>query len=221
MDQPPAATRTVHRTPSVTWAFAHTSTKPYIPPGLDPPQHPLKKVRAAAQLLKQTKSKPYSVLGYCDDITTLSSTLAAHQAALSDVDHWCSDLGLQVRPDKRASYIHTVIGGKKTHNHTCFNLTNSQYYHLCSNKVLRPNYWANPQTIKSFSTKKIIKKVYRVLDEIDKRSIRCEDKVGHHQSLNMSHLLHQMLVEHPTLCNSGLTLPPCGGKPPIPPPHPQ
>ena len=86
MDQPPSATAMTHRSALVTWPFARNMTKPYIPAGLDPAQHPLKKVCAAAQSLKQTKSKPYSVLGYCDDITMLSSTSATHQAALSGVE---------------------------------------------------------------------------------------------------------------------------------------
>ena len=82
---------------SVNWSFAQKSAKPFLLAGLEPPQHPLKKTREAAQTLKQAKSNPYSVLGYCDDITMLSSP-DAHQAALSDVDRKCTDLGLQVRP---------------------------------------------------------------------------------------------------------------------------
>ena len=126
---------------SVNWSFAWKSAKPFLSAGLEPPQHPLKKSREATQTLKQAKSNPYSVLGYCDDITMLSSSPDAHQAALSDVDCKCTDLGLQVHPDKCASYM---FNGKKTHNRTTFNLQQGTTRNITSalTKVFGQNHWS-------------------------------------------------------------------------------
>ena len=155
---------------SVNWSFARKLAKPFLHAGLEPLQHPLKKTCEAAQSLKQAKSNPYSMLGYCDDITMLSSSPDAHQASLSDVDRKCTDLGLQVRPDKCVSYI---FDDKKTHNRTTFNLQQGTTHNIISapTKFLGQTIGANTQTTKSLSTKKISEKVYRALDEIDKRPI--------------------------------------------------
>ena len=125
----------------VNWSVLRESAKPFLHAELEPPQHPLKKTREAAQTLKQAKSNPYSVLGYCDDITMLSSSPDAHQAALSDVDCKCTDLGLQVHPDKCASYM---FNGKKTHNRTTFNLQQGTTRNITSalTKVFGQNHWS-------------------------------------------------------------------------------
>ena len=93
------------------------------------PKHPLNKVNEAGQSLKQAKSKPYFVLSYCNNITMLSPSPDAHQAALFDVDHKCSHLDLHIRPDKCVSYI---FDGKKTHNRTSFNLQKGPTRHITS-----------------------------------------------------------------------------------------
>ena len=141
------------------------SAKPFLRAGLEPPQHPLKKTHEA------DKSNPYSVLGYCDNITMLSSSPDAHQAALSDVDRKCTDLGLQVRPDKCVSYI---FDGKRTRNRTIFNLQQGTTHNITSapTKLLGQTIGANAQTTKSLSAKKITEKVYKALDKIDKRPIQ-------------------------------------------------
>ncbi len=176
---------------SVNWSFARKSAKPFLRAGLEPPQHPLKKTREAAQTLKQAKSNPYSVLS---PITMLSSSPDAHQAALSDVDRKCTDLGLQVRPDKCVSYI---FDGKKTHNHTTFNLQQGTTHNITSapTKFLGQTIGANAQTTKSLSAKKIIEKMYRALDEIDKRPIRGEYKVWIYKSYLVPSLTFNLTVE--------------------------
>ena len=107
MDQPPSATGTGHRNPS----FSVRSPRPLL---INWPNLPPRWSRSSP-----TSPEESLCCDYCNDVTMLSSTPAAHQAALSLLDCKYSDLGLQIRPDKHVLYI---FDGKKTHNRTCFNL---------------------------------------------------------------------------------------------------
>lgn len=124
----------------------------------------------------------------------LSPSPDAHKAALSNVDRKCSDLGLQIHPDKCVSYI---FDGKKTHNHTSFNLRQGPTRNFASapTKFLGQTIGANPQTTKSLSTKKITEKVYRAFEEIDKRPIRGKYKVWSYKSYLVPSLVFNLTVE--------------------------
>ena len=56
-------------------------------------------------------------MGYADDTTLLSTSPEDHQSALKDIDCKCSDLGLEIRPDKCVSY---VSNGQKVNNRITF-----------------------------------------------------------------------------------------------------
>ena len=95
---------------------------------------------------------------------------------------------------KCVSYI---FNGKKTHNRTTFNLQQGTTCNITSapTKLLGQTIGANAQTTKSLSAKKITEKVYRALDEIDKRPIRGEYKVWIYKSYLVPSLTFNLTVE--------------------------
>ena len=89
----------------VQWLFTRKSSKPFMAIDSNPPEYPLKKVRAEAAQPKTIKLNPRAVLGYADDTTILSKSPEEHQQALTEINNKCSDLGLEIRPDKCVSLI--------------------------------------------------------------------------------------------------------------------
>ena len=61
-------------------------------------------VEESAQRPKQVKSESHSVNAYADDVTLFSTSKEAHQTVLLELDEKCSEIGLQIHPDKCVSY---------------------------------------------------------------------------------------------------------------------
>lgn len=91
---------------SIEWSFARKSSKPYLPLEAKLPHaFPLKKVREASMPPKGVPLLPRSILGFADDTTLLSNSPSDHQLALSNINKKCSDLGLEIRPDKLMCFL--------------------------------------------------------------------------------------------------------------------
>ena len=122
-----------------------------------PPHHPLKKVREAAQRPKQVKSESHSVKAYADDVTLFSTSKEAHQTVLVELDDTCSEIGLQICPDKCVSY---VFDGQKICSGTTFKLQQCSTKNITSapSKFLGQTLGANSRSTRSLSSKKITDK---------------------------------------------------------------
>ena len=179
---------------TIKWHFAQKSSKAFLPITSVPPQHPLKKVRAAALQPKQTQTTPRSVMGYADDTTLLSTSPKDHQSALKDIDHKCSDLGLEIRPDKCISY---VFDGKKVNNRTTFKVHQGSTRNITSapTKFLGQVIGATPTNTKLHAGKKITERVYTALNEIDWRHIRGEYKAWIYKFYLVPSLLFNLTVD--------------------------
>ena len=101
-----------------------STDKCFLPAGTDPPHHPLMKVCEAAQRPKQVKSESHSVKAYADNATLLSTSKEAHQTLLLELDDKCSEIGLQIHPNKCVSF---VFNGQKICRKYAENM---QWHHL-------------------------------------------------------------------------------------------
>ena len=79
--------------------------KCFLPAGTDPPHRPLMKVCEAAQRPKQVKPESHSVKAYADNATLLSTSKETHQTLLLELDDKCSEIGLQIHPNKCVSFV--------------------------------------------------------------------------------------------------------------------
>ena len=105
-------------------------------------------------------------MGYADDTTLLSASPEDHQTALRQVDSKCSDLGLEIRPDKCVSY---VFDGQKLNSRTTFEVHHGSTRNITSapTKFLGQTIDANPTNIKLHVGKKLTERVYAALNEIN------------------------------------------------------
>ncbi len=113
-------------------------------------------------------------MGYADDTTLLSASPEDHQTALRQVDSKCSDLGLEIRPDKCVSYD---FDGRKMNSHS-------------------QTIGANPTNTKLHAGKKLTERVYTALNEIDQRPIRGEYKAWIYKFYLVPSLLFNLTVYH-------------------------
>ena len=128
---------------SIKWSFARKSDRAFLPIGSAPPQHPVKKICAAALQPKLVKMAPRLVMGYTDDTTLISASPEDHQSMLKQVDRKCSDLGLEIQPDKCVSY---VFGGQKINSRTTFEVHQGFTRNICPHQVLGQTIGANLST---------------------------------------------------------------------------
>ena len=134
-------------------------------------------------------------MGYVDDTTLLSALAENHQTAMRQVDSKCSDLGLEIRPDKCVSY---VFDGQKLNSRTTFEVHHGSTRNITSapTKFLGQTIGANPTNTKLHAGKKLTERVYTALNEIDQRPIRGEYKAWIYKFYLVPSLLFNLTVYH-------------------------
>ena len=85
---------------SIRWCLTRKGGRHYLPLKASPPQYLLKKLREEARKVKFFQSYPHTVKAFADDLTVLSQRLVDHHEALLQVESCCSDLDLELQPDK-------------------------------------------------------------------------------------------------------------------------
>ena len=93
---------------SIQWIPAARNRKRYVPLAQGHPK-PSFKLNLSGEV-KFPWSSEHKVKAFADDLTLISSDLAAHQDDLLSLDSACLELGLEIRPDKCTSLHFT---GKK------------------------------------------------------------------------------------------------------------
>ena len=165
-----------------------------LPAGTEHPHHPLKKVREAAQRPKQVKSESYSVKAFADDVTLFSTSKEAHQTVLLELDDKCSEIGLQIRPDKCVSYI---FDGQKICSGTTVKSQQGSTKNMTSapSKFLGQTLAAISRSNRSLS-KKITEKVYSAFNQIDQGPIRGEYKAWIYKFYLVPSLFFNLAFDH-------------------------
>ena len=69
---------------------------------------------ASTPIPKIQKSNPHCVKGFADDLTIISQHEQEHASALHTVSNKCSDIDLEIRPDKCVSVVYSGSKIKKT-----------------------------------------------------------------------------------------------------------
>ena len=88
---------------TITWTFAHRSSKRYRTLDSRPPHFiPVSQKRNSVP--KQCKSLEHKVKAYTDDLAIINIDQQSHMETLRKVDSCCLDLDLQIRADKCVTY---------------------------------------------------------------------------------------------------------------------
>jgi len=114
---------------------------------------------------------------------------------LLELDDKCSEIGLQIRPDKCVSY---VFNGQKICSGTTFKFQQGSTKNITSapSKFLGQTLGANYRSTRSLSSKKITEKVYSALYQIDQRPIRGEYKAWIYKFYLVPSLFFNLAVDH-------------------------
>jgi len=114
---------------------------------------------------------------------------------LLELDDKCSEIGLQIRPDKCVSY---VFNGQKICSGTTFKFQQGSTKNITSapSKFLGQTLGANSRSTRSLSSKKITEKVYSALYQIDQRPIRGEYKAWIYKFYLVPSLFFNLAVDH-------------------------
>ena len=186
---------------SVQWKFARKNSKAYLPLNVSPPDYPLKKQREAAALKKFIWSEPHKIKAYADDLSFFSLLRQDHQEGLLTISQSCSDLGLEIRPDKCTSYCYD---GHRSLPRTTFSLIegNTTNISTAPTKFLGKTIGITHTQTKRLSAKKLSNKIYEVLRLIDARPIRGEYKVWIYKSYLIPSILFNLTVDRISLATS-------------------
>ena len=85
---------------STRWCLTRSGGRHYLPPTTSNPKCPLKNLREEANKTKFHHSIPHTVKAFADDLTVLSKKLGNHHEALAEIEPYCTELDLELRPDK-------------------------------------------------------------------------------------------------------------------------
>ena len=178
----------------VQWHFTRKSSKPFMAMDSNLPVYPLKKVCAEAAKAKTIKLSPRTVLGYADDTTILSKSPEEHQQALIEIDNKCSDLGLEIRPDKCVSLI---FNGRSMNKQRTFKIHQGHTRNISSTptKFLGQTIGITIASTRVHASKGFSTKVYSALEKIDRLPIRGEYKVWIYKSYLVPSLTFNLAVE--------------------------
>ena len=159
---------------SVQWIPAAQKRKHFVPLAQGPPKPSLKSNPSGK--VKFAWSNEHKVKAFADDLTLISSDIAAHQADLLSLDSACLELGLEIRPDKCTSLHFT---GKKMSTTVTVQLNKGKTSPLSAFPIsfLGCTLAISPSETKSASSAKLLKRFSTCLQKIDQRPIRGEFKV--------------------------------------------
>ena len=87
------------------WQLTRKGGRYFLPHGSMPPNYPLKKLREEVSKTKYCQSGPHLVKDFADDLSVLSQSLHDHCEALARVDSCCTDLGLELHPNKCVTLV--------------------------------------------------------------------------------------------------------------------
>ena len=94
---------------NVSWVQAKGNGKWFFPISSTPPA-------VGASTPKSQKSSPHCVKGFADDLTIISQYEQDHASVLRTVSKKCSDIDLEIRPDKCLSVVYNGSKVKKTYS---------------------------------------------------------------------------------------------------------
>ena len=116
-------------------------------------------VEESAQRLKQVKSESHSVNAYADDVILFSTSKEAHQIVLLELDEKCSEIGLQIHPNKCVSY---VFNGQKICRGATFKFQQGSTKNITSapSKFLGQTLGANSRSTRSLYPQKRSQRKY-------------------------------------------------------------
>ena len=161
---------------STKWHLTRKGGRHYLPKAATLPKYPLKKLREETSKIKFYQSDSHSGKAFADDLTVLSQRLCEHQEALMKIDSCCTDLDLELRPDKCVTISYN---GTEMVQDATIKLSKGSTRNITSGstKFLGHLLGESLQVSRHAGSEKIRKKVKEALRLIEQRPVRGEYKV--------------------------------------------
>ena len=174
---------------TVNWKLSRKNSKCYRSLSSPPPSLNLSSYSPKNKLFNSVEHK---VKSFADDLTIISTNLVDHQSMLSKIDACCSDLSLQLRPDKCITMSYT---GKKFNKQATVKLSGGSTTNISQNPAKFLGKYLITDRLSAKRPANVISSLFKTaITNLDKRPIRGEYKLWIYQHYIATSLNFQLTV---------------------------